>query len=55
MQNSEFKLKTDKMECSETHVHVNMEMNTCSSSYATLCEHRQICKCSILVMMLSSH
>lgn len=43
------------MERSETHAHINMEMNTCSLSRAALCEHSQICKSSILVMMLSSH
>lgn len=48
------KLKTD-MESNDIHAHINVQMSKCSMSSAALCEHRQICKSSVLVMMLSSH
>lgn len=32
-----------------------MQVSMCCISRAALCEHRQICKFGVLVMMLSSH
>lgn len=52
----ESKLKTDKIEkLKHIHEHINMQVTMCSISRAALCEHRQICKFVVLVMMLSSH